>query len=125
MTKNKTTTGTPKAIRPAARIIRERWFKKEVLENSRLSLVQFKTTWSGACQIIAPVFEDLAKSYSGEAGFFSIDAERETGITKTFGVQEFPTILFFKQGEVIDHAVGLTAKNILTGKIENALKNRK
>lgn len=96
-------------------------FKKEVLENGNLSLVQFKTEWSGACQIIAPAYEDLARSYKGVADFFSVDVEQEAGIDKEFGVLEFPTILFFRNGEMIDHVIGLIPKNILRKKIENAL----
>ena len=98
-------------------------FKKEVMEggSGHLSLVQFKTEWSGACQIIAPVYEELSKCYTGVANFFSIDVEQEAGAEKEFGVSELPTILFYKNGELIDHVVGLTPKNALIIKIENAL----
>ena len=98
-------------------------FKKEVMESGRshLSLVQFKTEWSGACQIIAPVYEELSKCYTGIADFFSIDVEQEAGVEKEFGVLELPTILFFKNGELIDHVIGLIPKNALITKIENAL----
>jgi thioredoxin 1 len=96
-------------------------FRKEVIENRNLSLVQFRTEWSGACQIIAPVYEDLARSYIGLAEFFSIDVDQEAGIEKEFGVLEFPTILFFRSGELIDHTIGLIPKNTLISKIEKAL----
>lgn len=86
-----------------------------------LSLVQFKADWSGACQIISPVYEELAKSYSDSANFFSIDVEEEEGVAKDYGIVEFPTILFFRDGQVIDHVVGLIPKNALIIKIENAL----
>jgi thioredoxin 1 len=104
-----------------SRTIGKTQFKKEVMESTHLSLVQFKTEWSGACQIIAPVYEELSKCYSGIADFFSIDVEQEAGMEKEFGVQELPTILFFKNGELIDHVIGLTPKNALITKIENAL----
>jgi len=104
-----------------SRTIGKTQFKKEVMESTHLSLVQFKTEWSGACQIIAPVYEELSKCYSGIADFFSIDVEQEAGMEKEFGVQELPTILFFKNGELVDHVIGLTPKNALITKIENAL----
>lgn len=104
-----------------SRTIGKTQFKKEVIDSTHLSLVQFKTEWSGACQIIAPVYEELSKCYSGIADFFSIDVEQEVGMEKEFGVQEFPTILFFKNGELIDHVIGLTPKNTLITKIKNAL----
>jgi len=84
-------------------------------------LVHFRTDWSGACHIIAPVYEELSKSYKGMADFFSIDVEQETGIGTELGVREIPTILFFRDGKVVDHVVGLIPKNILITKIEHAL----
>jgi thioredoxin 1 len=107
-----------------SRTITKTIFKEEVLENVHLSLVQFKTEWSGTCQIIAPAYEDLARTYIGVADFFSIDVEQEKGMDKEFGVLEFPTILFFKNGELIDHAIGLVPKSILRKKIENALSRK-
>ncbi len=96
-------------------------FKKEVIENPILSLVKFKTRWSGACQIIKPVYDELAKTYQGVVQFFSVDIEKEKTLHVEFGVTELPTILFFKGGQLIDHVVGLTPRNILVTKIENAL----
>jgi len=96
-------------------------FQKEVMESGNLSLVQFRTEWSGSCQIIEPVFEDLARAYAGIAQFFSIDVEQEHGIEKEFGILELPTILFFRYGELIDHTIGLIPKHTLISKIENAL----
>jgi thioredoxin 1 len=98
-------------------------FKKEVISNETLSLVQFKTEWSGACQIISPIYEDLAKSYKGQVNFFSIDVEKEAGIDNEYGVTELPTILFFRKGEVIDHVTGLIPKITMITKIENALSS--
>lgn len=94
---------------------------KEVANSTGLSLVQFKIEWNGACQIISPIYEELAKSYRGQANFYTVDAEKETGLDNEFGVVEFPTILFFRSGELIDHVTGLTPKNVMITKIENAL----
>lgn len=95
--------------------------RTEVINSDRLSLVQFRKEWNGACQIIAPIYEELAKSYKGQANFFTIDVEKEQGVDIEFGVMEIPTILFFKGGEIVDHVTGLTPKNIMITKIENAL----
>ena len=61
-----------------------------------LSLVHFKAKWSGACQIIEPLYNELAKSYKGVVHFYSIDVEKMNGLEKEYGVLDFPTILFFK-----------------------------
>jgi thioredoxin 1 len=96
-------------------------FRKEVIDSPGLSLVQFKKDWNGACQIISPIYEELARSYKGQAKFFTIDVEKEPGIDLEFGVTELPTILFFHRGEVIDHITGLIPRNMMISKIETAL----
>lgn len=86
-----------------------------------LSLVQFTKQWNGASQIIAPVYNELSASYNGVVNFFTVDVEMEQGLDSEYGVRDIPTILFFKKGKVIDHAIGLTPKNVLISKIENAM----
>jgi thioredoxin 1 len=103
------------------RKIDQKNFKNEVIESMELAIVQFKSEWSGACQIIAPLYEELAKHYKGSANFFVSDIEVNTSLEKEFGIQEVPTILFFKHGEIIDFSIGLISKNTLIAKIENAL----
>ena len=98
-------------------------FKKQVIESRNLTLVQFKTEWNGACQIVSMIYNDLAKSYKGVADFYSVDVEKENELDNEYGISELPTILFFKSGEVIDYAIGLIPKDILISKIENALIN--
>ena len=103
------------------RSISRKEFEKEVIDNHSLALVQFKIEWSGACQIISPIYEELAASYKGLASFYTVDVETEKGLDSEYGIQELPTILFFKSGRVIDHICGLTPKNVMISKIENAL----
>jgi len=98
-------------------------FRKEVIESKNLTLLQFKTEWNGACQIVSMIYEDLARSYKGVANFYTVDVEEDNELDGELGITEIPTILFFKSGEVVDHIVGLTPKNILINKIENALTN--
>lgn len=99
-------------------------FKREIIENGNLSLVQFKLEWSGACQIISPVYEELARSYRGLVNFFTVDVEKEAGLDDEYGIMELPTILFFDSGKVIDFVTGLAPRNVMIHKIENALANK-
>ena len=98
-------------------------FKEEVLESMELSLVQFKTEWKGSCQILSMIYDDLAKSYTGVANFYTVDFENEIGLVNEYGVVDVPTILFYKSGKLVDHTIGLISKNELISKIENALSN--
>jgi len=98
-------------------------FASEVVGSVSLSLVHFKTEWNGACQIVSMIYEDLANSYKGMANFFTVDMETESKLANEYGVIEVPAILFFRNGQVIDHAKGLIPKNTLIMKIENALSS--
>ena len=95
---------------------------REWIESPDLTLVHFKTTWNGASQLVSIIYDDLAKAYKGQASFYSIDYEKEKDLGKEFGINEIPTILFFKEGKLIDHAIGLIPKNALIAKIETALQ---
>jgi len=105
------------------KVLKGEAFAKEIIEAAGLTIVQFKTEWNGGCQIMAPIYEELSKFYSSKARFFTIDTEEEKSIAKEYRILELPTILFFKNGELIDHVVGLTPKNMLITKIENAISN--
>lgn len=96
-------------------------FRQDVLTSKSLVLVQFKTEWSGVCQIMAPIFKELANGYRGMADFFSIDVEQGKGIEHDYGITEIPTILFFRNGMVVEYAAGLVPRNILIHKIEHIL----
>jgi thioredoxin 1 len=96
-------------------------FKQWVVNSNRLALVQFKTEWSGACQIAAMIFEELAGSYQEMVNFFTVDVERDNELDNEYGIMELPTILFFKDGSVIDHITGMVPKKDLVEKINNAL----
>ncbi len=104
-------------------MITQKNFKKRVLESMALSLVQFKTEWKGSCQILSMIYDDLAKSYNGKANFYTVDFENEAALVTQYGVVESPTILFYKDGILVDHAIGLIPKKVLISKIENALSN--
>ena len=95
-------------------------FAKEVAK-AGLAIVQFKTEWNGGCQIMAPVYEELSRHYSSKAKFFTIDTDEEKSIAKEYRIKELPTIMIFRKGELIDIIVGLTPKNILIAKIEEAI----
>jgi thioredoxin 1 len=96
-------------------------FTKEVINNMNLTLVQFRTEWNSACQIVSMIYDDLAKSYNGLVNFFTVDMETENHLGKEYGITDIPTILFFKSGKIIDHATGLIPKTLLISKIETAL----
>lgn len=96
-------------------------FEKEITVSKNLSLVQFRLDWSGACQIISPVYEELSQSYQGQVDFYTVDIEKEKDLEKEYAITELPTILFFHRGRIVDYIRGLVPKNVMITKIENAL----
>ena len=106
------------------RMTRKNEFRKEAINSSVLTLVQFKKEYNGACQIVSSVYEELTRMYKVHANFFVVDIEKQPEIGKQYGIVEIPTILFFRAGEIVDYVTGLAPKNVMIAKIENALSLR-
>lgn len=93
-------------------------FNYHVLENTLLVLVKFGTNWSGPCHIMLPIIEELAREYSSKVKFCKLDVEQFPETAKKFDVRTIPTLLFFKNGRVIDQAMGVTSKSELEEKLK-------
>lgn len=83
-------------------------------------VVDLWATWCGPCRMLAPIISELAEQYDGRIVVGKCDVEENDDIAMTFGVRNIPTILFFKNGELVDKFVGATNKATLEEKF-NAL----
>jgi thioredoxin 1 len=95
-------------------------FKTEVVESDLPVLVDFWAAWCGPCRMIAPAIEELAEEFDGMAKIAKLDVDAEPEIAGSLGIQSIPTLLFFRNGEVVDAAVGAVPKQALADKL-NAL----
>ena len=92
------------------------------LEAAGLPLVvDFSATWCGPCKKIAPIIEELAQEYDGRVVVGKCDVDDNDALTSKFGIRNVPTILFIKNGEVVDKHVGAAPKSTFTEKIEALL----
>lgn len=100
-------------------------FTENILNEQGVRVVEFYADWSGPCQVMAPVYKELSAYYNSSIGFFTVDVEAVPVLKTELGVIELPTILFYKNGMVIDFVNGMISKNTLIAKIENIINQEK
>lgn len=95
---------------------------QEVEKNNGLTLVDFWATWCGPCQMIAPVIEQLAEEYDGRVKIAKLDTDANQRTTVRYNVRSIPSVLLFKNGQLVETVVGAVPKPYLVEKIERHLK---
>jgi thioredoxin 1 len=92
-------------------------FESEVIKSNLPVMVDFWAPWCGPCRAIAPTIEALEKSYAGKIKFVKVNVDDNPQTPTKYAIQAIPTLIFFKNGQVVEQITGMVAK----GKLEEAI----
>ena len=94
---------------------------EELLSEGKPMVVDFWAEWCGPCRMIGPIIEELATEYEGRVIIGKVDVDNNNDIVTQYGIRNIPTVLFFKNKELVDKQVGAAQKATFVEKIDNIL----
>jgi thioredoxin 1 len=108
-------------IKKMALEITDATFDKLVLQSDKPVMVDFWAAWCGPCRMVGPIIDELSKEYDGKAVVGKVDVDNNQEFAAKYGVRNIPTVLLFKNGELVDRKVGVSPKQVYAEAIDSAL----
>lgn len=96
-------------------------FDEVVLKSDKPVMVDFWAAWCGPCRMVGPIIEQISEEYKGKAVVGKVDVDAHQEYAAKYGVRNIPTVLVFKNGEIINRQVGVAPKNTYTDALDAAL----
>ena len=94
---------------------------QEIVSGGKPVVIDFWATWCGPCRRVAPIIEELATEYEGRAVVGKVDVEDQDELVAQFGIRNIPTVVFIKDGQLVDKIVGTASKADYAAKIDAML----
>jgi thioredoxin len=98
-------------------------FKKDVLENDKIVVVDFWAPWCGPCKMVSPIIEELAKEYDGKVVVGKMNTDENPEVAGQYNVMSIPTVMVFKNGKPVQALIGAQGKQTYKTEIEKVLAN--
>ena len=96
-------------------------FKQEVLESSQPVLVDFWAPWCGPCKMLSPIVEKVAGHFAGRVKMLKLNTDENPSLAGEYQVSGIPSLILYKNGQVVDRIVGYVPENAITSMIEKHL----
>ena len=105
----------------AVKIFTESNFEQEVLRSEQAVLVDFWASWCGPCRMVSPLIDQLAEEYAGKAKVGKVNVDDEGALAVRYGVMTIPTVMIFKNGEIVKQVSGAYPKEHFEAMLNEAL----